>query len=145
MKELFLLPKFDNSSPSCAYELMTHYLLRQSTKQSPLNEVYLLSKFMFPASLWLKIFRFSNWSFCWLRAVQSWYSFCWLWVGQNWPYSFLFPALDRSQLFYWVWAKQATKNNPNPHRLIKIQELPIGSSKSHFPWFNQSRSGFLSQ
>ena len=42
---MFLLQKFDNSSPSCAYELMTHYLLRQSTQWNLLNEVYLLSKF----------------------------------------------------------------------------------------------------
>ena len=42
--QLFLLPKFDNSSPSRAYELMMHYLLRQSTQWNLLNEVYVLSK-----------------------------------------------------------------------------------------------------
>ena len=36
-------------------------------------------------------------------------------------WSFLL-TLDRSQLFYWVWVRHATKNDPNPLRLIKIQE-----------------------
>ena len=48
---------------------------------------------MFLASLWLDIHRLSNWSFCWLLAVQNWYLFCWLWASRNWPYSFV---LDRS-------------------------------------------------
>ena len=47
---------------------------------------------MFLASLWLEIYRFSNWLFCWLWAVQSWYLFCYLWASQNWPY--LFPFTD---------------------------------------------------
>ena len=77
---------------------------------------------MFLASTWLKINRFSNWSFCWLWSVQNWYSFGWLWTSQNWPCLFSFPhfgQVDRSQLFCSVWAKQAAKNNPNPCRLIK--------------------------
>ena len=47
MKELFLLLKFDNSSSSVTrdkdfsdvYELMTHYLLSESTQWNPLNIV----------------------------------------------------------------------------------------------------------
>ena len=95
MKELFLLPKFDNSSRSCAYELMTHYLLRQSTKRSPLNEAYLLSKFdvsSFSVTEDIQIFKLV---ILLLRAVQSWYSFCWLWASQNWPYLFLFPKFGQ--------------------------------------------------
>ena len=36
-------------------------------------------------------------------------------------WSFLL-TLERSQLFYWIWARHAAKNDPNLH-LIKIQEL----------------------
>ena len=36
-------------------------------------------------------------------------------------WSFLI-ILDKSQLFYWVWVRHAAKNDPNPLRLLKIQE-----------------------
>ena len=90
MKELFLLPKFDNSSPSCAYELMTHYLLRQSTQWNLLNEVYLLSKFddsSFSVTENIQIFKLVILQ---TLSSQSWYSFCWLWASQNWSYLFFF-------------------------------------------------------
>ena len=44
---------------------------------------------MFLAYLWLETHRFSNWSFCWLRAIQNWYSFPWLWGSENWLYLFI--------------------------------------------------------
>ena len=49
---------------------------------------------MFLASPWLKIYRFSNWSFCLLWAVQSRLSFCWLLASQNYP----------TGSFKWLWA-----------------------------------------
>ena len=49
---------------------------------------------MFLASPWLKIYRFSNWSFCLLWAVQSRLSFCWLLPSQNYP----------TGSFKWLWA-----------------------------------------
>ena len=33
------------------------------------------SNLTFLASPWLQIYRFSNWSICWLWAISSWYSF----------------------------------------------------------------------
>ena len=36
-------------------------------------------------------------------------------------------TLDESQLFYWVRVRHATKNNPNPLSLKKIQESSVGS------------------
>ena len=97
---------------------------------------------MFLASLSLEIYRFSNWSFCWLWAVQSWHSFYQLWAHQIDPNCSLVLTLDRPQLFYWVWVRHVAKNNP-----IKTQEPHIGSGTSYFQWFNQqeSRTGFLSQ
>ena len=44
MNKLFLLPRFDNSSPSHAYELIACYLEAEYPIK-PLNEVYLMSKF----------------------------------------------------------------------------------------------------
>ena len=95
---------------------------------------------MFLASLWLRIYRFSNWLFCWPKLIFILLTlskieltllapFCWLWTGQ---------------LFYWDWVSYNVKNNPNPLRLIKIQEPHIGSGTSYFWWFNQweSRTGF---
>ena len=87
---------------------------------------------MFLASPWLEICRFSNWSFYWLWAVQSWYLFCWLLASQNWPYLFPLLTLDRLQLFNWVWISYVAKNNPNPLPLMKIQEPCIGSAISIF-------------
>ena len=49
---------------------------------------------MILASPWLKIDRFSNWSFCLLWAVQSRLSFCWLLASQNYP----------TGSFKWLWA-----------------------------------------
>ena len=53
-RELLLLPKSDNSSPSVTWDkeichmIMSychHYHLRRSTQWNPFNDVYLLSKF----------------------------------------------------------------------------------------------------
>ena len=41
---------------------------------------------MFLASPWMKINKFSNWTFCWGWAVQGWYLFYQFWASQNWPY-----------------------------------------------------------
>ena len=48
------------------------------------------------------------------------------------PIFSLLLTLDRLQLFYWVWVSYVAKNNPNPLRLIKIQEPRIGSGTSYF-------------
>ena len=71
---------------------------------------------MFLASLWLDIYRLSNWSFCWLLAVQNWYLFCWLWASPNWPYSFVLvrsvillslgKILGREKQTHTVWQKK---------------------------------------
>ena len=126
------MPKFDNSSPSVILDkeimsLCHQYRLRRSTQWNPFNDYYLLSKFYVPSFsvieiLILEIYRFSNWSFFWLWAVQSWHSFYQLWAHQIDPICSLVLTLDRPQLFYWVWVRHAAKNNP-----IKIQETRIGS------------------
>ena len=110
-KELLLLPKFDSSSPSHAYELMTHYHLRRSTQWNHLNEVYLQSKF---AVDW-RYSDFQTGHFADFKHFKVDIHFAD--VGQVTidPTHSLFLTLDRSQLFYWVWAKQAAKNNPNQH------------------------------
>ena len=107
---------------------------------------------MFLASPWLEIYRFSNWSFFWLGAVQSWYSFCERWENHNWPYLFPFTDFGRvtvillnywiGHLFHWAWVRHGVKNNP-----VKIQEARIGSGTSYFQLFNQqkSRTGVCSQ
>ena len=73
-KEMFLLSKFDNSSPSvprdkeiCPSHMIMrwwcHYLLRESTQWTLLNEVYQLS---------ISVSSFSmTGRFCWLWAVQN--------------------------------------------------------------------------
>ena len=65
---------------------------------------------MFLSSRWLEIYRFSNCSFCWLWATQSSLSFSWHWASQNWPYLFILVTLGRPNLHYWVWVRQAAKN-----------------------------------
>ena len=90
--------------------------------------------------------RFSNSSFCWLLAVQSWYLFGSLWASPNWPYPDLFTALDMSLLFYWVWIKYAAKKQfklspfDNNSRTMRIR-----SGTSHCQWSIQweSRTVFL--
>ena len=66
---------------------------------------------MFLAFLWLKIYRFSNWSFCWIWAVQ---------------FDIYFANFGQ--------VKIDTTCSPFDR---KIQESRIGSSTSHFQWFNQ--------
>ena len=96
---------------------------------------------MFIASLWLEIYRFSNWLF----KVDVYFAIFGK-IKIN-PVCSLLLTLDRSQLFCSVWVIHAMKNNPNPLCLIKIQEPCIGSVTSYFQWFSQwkSRTGFLSQ
>ena len=101
---------------------MTHYLLRQSTQWNPLNEVYLLSKFdvsSFYMTEDKQIFKLV----ILLTLISSKLIFIWLTLDKSKLTLFIFfphfGQVDRSQLFYSVWAKQAAKNNPNPHHLIK--------------------------
>ena len=72
---------------------------------------------VFLASPWLELYRSSNWSFCWLRAVQNCY-FCWLWVSQRWLYSFLFT----------VWAG---------HSYFTELRQDVSHFQCYFQWFNQ--------
>ena len=82
--ELLSLSKFDNTSPSITEikRFVTWLWANDITSSWDRVPNGTLSMFtyclnlMFLASLWLEINRFSNWSFCWLRAVQNWYSFC---------------------------------------------------------------------
>ena len=123
--ELLLLPKFDNSSSfvtrdlSGDYELMTSLLPEVEYPMEPFQWCLSGLNLMFLASPWLEIFRFSNWLFCWLWAVQSWYLFCLLWASQNWPYLVLYTTLDRSLLFYWVRVRHTTKKQSKPSLLDK--------------------------
>ena len=125
MKELLLLLKFDNSSPSHAYELMTHYHLRRSTQWNHLNEVYLQSKF---AVDW-RYSDFQTGHFAEFKQFKVDIHFADIGQVTIDPTHSLFLTLDRSQLFYWVWAKQAAKNNPNRHCLIK------NSRTTHRIWY----------
>ena len=85
---------------------------------------------MFLASPWLEIYRFSKWSFCFYFA-----NFGQVKID---PVCSLVLTLDRSQFFYCVWVSYVAKNNPNPFRLIKIQEPCIESGTIIF---NDSISG----
>ena len=84
---------------------------------------------MFLASLWLEMYRFSNWSFCWLWAIQSWYPFWWLCAILNWLYLFC----------SWVWARHSMKDDPKisrtTHRIWHKSFSMIQSAgiKSYFP------------
>ena len=122
---MFLLLKFDNSSPSHAYELMTHYHLRRSTQWNHLNEVYLQSKF---AVDW-RYSYFQTGHFAEFKQFKVDIHFADIGQVTIDPTHSLFLTLDRSQLFYWVWVKQAAKNNPNRHCLIK------NSRTTHRIWY----------
>ena len=95
---------------------------------------------MFLASLWLEIYRFSNWSFCYFEQFKVDIHFANFGQVRIDPICSLLLTLDRSQLFYWVWVSYVAKTNPNPLHLVKIQEPHIGSGTSYFQWFNQQES-----
>ena len=136
---MFLLLKFDNSSPSHAYELMTHYLLKRSTQWNLLIEVYLLSKFddsSFSMTENIQIFKLVILQ---TLSSQSWYSFCWLWASQYWSYLFFFSNFGQVTVILLSLGStvgRRKQSKPTPFDK-KNQEPPIGSGTSHFPWFNQ--------
>ena len=104
---------------------------------------------MFLSSPWLEIYRFSNWSFCWLWAVQNWWSFCWIWPSQNSPYLFIFNWFGQVSVFLQNLGKTLDRRKQSKLSLSdkKIQEPDIGSGKSHFQWFSQweSRTSWVLQ
>ena len=147
--KLLLLPKFDNSSPFVTQDKeichviisqWRHYHLRRSTQWNPFN-VYLLSKFdvsSFFVTGVTQIFKLV----ILLTLSSSKFMFILLTLGKSkltLLVSFLL-TLERSQLFYWVWVWHATKNNPNPLSLIKIQEPSVGYDTFQIV-FNDSISG----
>ena len=102
---------------------------------------------MFLASPLLKIYRFSNWTFCYFEEFKIdiyFTNFGQVKIDHIWS-SLL--TLDSFQLFYWLWVRHVVKNNSNPLCLIKIQEPHMRSGTIHFQWSKQQewRTGFLSQ
>ena len=78
---------------------------------------------MFLASPWLEIYRFSDWSFCWLWAVQNWVIFLLL-ASQNWPYLFIFTDFRQITVFLLSLGKMLghkKQSKPSPF-WQKIQE-----------------------
>ena len=108
MAEFLLQPKFNNSSPSVTQDIATWLwanvvtTARGGVPNGILSMIFTCClNLMFLASLWLKIYRFWNWLFCWLWAVHSWYFANFGQVRID-PICFFLLTLDRSQLFYWV-------------------------------------------
>ena len=139
IKELFLLPEFDNSSPSAIRDqeiCPSHVLIRWWLNWILWMRFTWCPNLMFLAFPWLERYRFSNWPFCcpWAIKVDSHST-----VGQvRIEPTRSFKWLCRSQLFYWCWARCCTaKNNPTLSARKKIQEPCIGSGTSHFQWFSQ--------
>ena len=66
---------------------------------------------MFLTFLWLEIYRFSNWSFCWLWAVQF-------------------------DIYFAIFGQIKIDTTCSPFDK-KIQESRIGSSTSNFQWTDQ--------
>ena len=101
---------------------------------------------MFLASPWLEIYRFSDWSFCWLWAVQNWVIFL-LWASQNWPYLFIFTDFRQITVFLLSLGKMLGHKKqfkPSPFDK-KFNNHTIGFGTSHFQWFKPgSRTGFPS-
>ena len=102
------------------------------------------SNLMFLASPWLEIYSFQTGHFADFEQFKVDIQFANFGQVRIDPICSLLLDLDRSQLFYWVWVRHATKNNP-----IKIQEpcISSGSGTSYFQWFSQrkSRTGVRSQ
>ena len=105
IQESFLLPKFDNSSPSatrdreiCQSIVIMRYdvtsFLGRRLNWTLWMRLTWCPNLLFLASPRLERYRFSNRSF-W--AVQSVKLFCWLWLSQNWPYSLILVMLGKSQ------------------------------------------------
>ena len=94
---------------------------------------------MFLASLWLEIYRFSNWSFCYFEQFKVDIHFANFMQVRIDPNCSLLLTLDWSQSFYWVWVRHIAKT---------IQcKSSVGAGTSYFQWFNQweSRTGVCSQ
>ena len=146
--ELLLLPKFDNSNPlwlelkRFVTWLWANYII---TSWGGVHNENLSMMFTycpkFLASLWLEIYRFSNWSFCYFEQFKvdtNFVNFGQVKIDPKW--SFLL-TLDRSQLFYWVWARHATKNNPKNSRTthkIWHKSFSMIQSVGIKNWFPQS-------
>ena len=92
---------------------------------------------MFLASLSLEIYRFSNWSFCWLWAVQSRYSFCQLWASQNWPYLYPFTDFGQVTVNLQSLGKTCWEKQFKPSQFDKKLFSMIQSARTK-NWFSQS-------
>ena len=102
---------------------------------------------IFLVSPLLKIYRFSNWTFCYFEEFKIDIYFNNFGQVKIDHICFILLTLDSFQLFYWVWVRHAVKYNSTPICLIKIQELCMRSGTLHFQWSKQQelRTGFLSQ
>ena len=130
----------------CGYELMTFTAWGGVPNGTLLVIFTCCPNLIFLASKWLTGDReIANWSFCW--QVKPNIHFANFGQVKTVPDCSFLLTVDRSQLLYSVWVGRVAKNNPNPLRLIKIQEPGMGFGASYFQWFNQrnSKTGFLSQ
>ena len=99
-------------------------------------------------ALWLEIYRFPNWSFCWLWAVHSWCSCCQLWAFQNWSYLFSLADFGQVTVILVSLGKRPQKTNPNSQFDKNLRTKPSSwHFSNYFQWFNQweSKTCVLSQ
>ena len=132
---------------SCDYELMTLLLPEEEYPMEPF--LWYLPAVQIWCSFLLLDWRYRDFKLVILLTLSSSkLIFILITLGKSKLSLFVFSLIvDRSQLIYSVWVRDAVENNPNPLCLIKIQEPRIGFGTSYFQWFNQwkSRTGFLSQ
>ena len=117
-------PKFDNSSPSVTWDkeicdITTSWGRVPNGAHSVMFTYY--PNLMFLASLWLEIHRFSNCSFCWLWAVQSWSSFWKVWASQNWPY--LFSSTEIGQIIVILWCLGKTYHKEQSKKFKNLNRI----------------------
>ena len=123
---------------------------------------------MFLVSLWLEIYRFLNCSFYYFEQFKDNIHFANSGQLKMDPICSSLLTLDRSQLFYWVWTKHATKNGPKnsrtthriwhksfsviqsagiknwfPQSIIRLQGFTLVSSCNWFFWFLWQNKMFM--
>ena len=149
IKELFLLPNFDNSSPSLTRDKETCQVMwwwgngvTTSWCEVPSGTYWM--KFTCSPNLLFLVFSwryigFQTGHFADSEQFKIDSNFL-LWASQNGSYLFIFTYLEQFGYFSDFGHKvRLKKNNANP-LWQKTQELHIGSGTSHCQWFNQWES-----
>ena len=137
--ELLLLSRFDNISPSVTREKEICHMIWAndiliSGGRVPNGTLSMMFTYrpnlLLLASLWLEIYKCSNWSFCYFEQFKIDIHFAN--IGKS--------KLTLFVLFYWLWTGHSYFNPFGEETLQKInqkiEEPGIGSGTSCFQWFN---------